>query len=45
MELFSSAEAKSVLVVLKDGTVSDRKLMAGGALRIMVNRLTSDLQE
>lgn len=37
--------ANSILVVLRDGTISDRKLMAGGALRIIASELTSDLQE
>lgn len=46
MEPFSSADAKSVLVALRDdGTASDRKLPAGGALRTTVSKLTSDLQE
>lgn len=45
VEPFSSVEAKRVLVVLSDGTMRERKLMAGGALRIMASRLTSDLQE
>lgn len=46
VELLSSADAKSVLVVLRDdGTASDRKLPAGGALRTTVSKLTSGLQE
>lgn len=32
-------------MILKYGTMREEKLMAGGALRMMVNSFTSDLQE